>query len=380
MSGTTDSQSLSEIYGYPIPDTWVPGQSINADWLNRNIRDPQIFLTYAPLTIVERAATQSLSNGVETNITWDTEVVDTSGMFSNPSTNLVVTEPGVYALQHSVDFAANATSIRATHIAVNGNTISEIGGDASTTSDTGLVCSAITPLAAGDIITAFSYQSSGAALNIQGGTRLSARLISTTALDLTFSTTTGGSSSSTPTTPTSSKPTAPAPTKHTSTFWATWSRSYDGDGSTTWDDSKHCYQGYYSSDRGNTRSLVGFNYGSIESTLAGATRITGKFGFKVAHSYYNSGLTAVVGSHKYTSKPSSWSSSNVYQNQIRRSSCVAGKTYSVNLSDWHCWAFRTGAITGMAFGPGPSSSKTYYGYMYGGTEAAKPYVQFTYYK
>lgn len=379
MSGTTDSQDLSEIYGYPVPDTWVSGQTITADWLNRNIRDSQVFLTYAPTTIVSRESTQSIPNNSETDITFDTEITDTDDMFSNPSTDITIQRPGIYAIQHSIDFAANTTGIRATHIAINGTIVSENGGvTAPGGADTGLTCSTVVALNKGDVVTCFCFQNSGGALNISSGTRLSLRLISTAALDLTFSTD-GSSSSSTPTPPKSKPPTASAPTKHTKTYFATYSRTYDGDSTTTWDDSKHCYQGRYDSNRGNTRSLVGFNYGTIETDLAGATKMTGKFTFKVAHSYYNSGLTAVIGSHNYTSKPSTWASSHVYENQIRRSGCVAGRTYTVNLTSWQCWAFQQGVITGMAFGPGPSTSLTYYGYMYG-FESGKPSLSFTYYK
>src|SRR5690349_3446201 len=172
MSGTTGSQDLSSIYGYPVPDTWVNGQTITADWLNRNVRDPQIFAAYAPLTIVSREAAQSIPNSAETDISWDTQLVDTDGMITTPSTNITIQRPGVYILQHSVDFVPNTTGIRTTHIGVNGNEIAENGGDPSTISDTGLVCSAITALNQNDVVTAWVYQSSGAALNIQSGTRL----------------------------------------------------------------------------------------------------------------------------------------------------------------------------------------------------------------
>ena len=379
MTGTTDSQDVSSIYGYPIPDTWVADEPITADWLNRNIRDSQLFLAYSPTTIVARTANQSIANNTAVDIIYDTEIIDTDDMFTSPSTDVTIQRPGIYAIQHNAAFAANATDLRSTHISVNGVEVAETGGYASTTSTTCQGCAAVVALNEGDVISTNVFQKSGGSLNVIAETRLSLRLISTAALDLTFDPTTGGGSGSTPTPPPSTPPTTHTPTKHTAAFGATYSRSYDGDGSTTWDDSAYAYQGRYDSNRGNTRSLIGFNYGSIESTLAGATKITGTFTFKVKHAYYNSGLTAVIGSHKYTSKPSSWSSSNVYTNQIRRGSCVAGKTYTVNLTSWQCWAFQQGVITGMAFGPGPSTSRTYYGYMYGASSAPAS-LHFTYYK
>jgi hypothetical protein len=379
MTGTTDSQDVSSIYGYPVPDTWVADQAITADALNRNVRDSQLFLAYAPTCIVTRTAVQSIANNTAVNIIYDTEVIDTDNMFTLPSANVTIQSPGIYAIQHEAAFAANATDLRATHISVNGVEVAAAGGTASTTSQTHQGCSVVLALNAGDVITTNVFQFSGGALNIIAETRLSVRLISTAQLSLVFDPTTGGSTGSAPVPPRSKPPTTTAPTKFTSAFGATYSRTYNGDGSTTWDDSSYAYQGRYDSNRGNTRSLIGFNFASIESALAGATKITCYFTFKVAHAYYNSGLTAVIGSHNYASKPATWSSTHVYENQIRKGSCVAGKTYSVNLSAWHCWAFQQGVITGMAFGPGPSTSLVYYGYMYGAASAPAS-LHFTYYK
>ena len=383
MSGTTVSDNVSDIYGYPVPDTWVAGQPVQVDWLNRNIRDPQTFLAYAPTTTVYRNATVSLASGVNALTSFDTEVVDTDGMFTPPSTNLTIKRPGLYEIQTCAFFAASAAGpIRAVHFDVNGNHTFSLNSGPAPSNATALNVGGILPLNAGDVITQVCFQNSGGAINIGGDIRhrLSIRLLGTVQTDLVFDPVTKTSTSSGATAGTSVKPTAASPTKHVTSFNATYSRTYNGNGSTTWDDSAYCYQGRYDTNRDNTRSLVGFNFGSIESTLAGATKITGKFTFKVAHSYYNSGCTAVIGSHKYTSKPATWSSANVFENQMRRGSCVAGHTYTVNLSAWQCWAFRTGAITGMAFGPGPSTSRTYYGYMYGATQGGKPSLTFTYYK
>lgn len=382
MSGTTSSGNISDIYGYPVPDTWVEGQTVTVDWLNRNVRDVQKFLAYAPITTVYRNATQSLGNGANTAVTFDTEVVDVDGIFSPPSTNLTIKRPGLYEIQTVAFFASSAAgALRALHIDLNGSHTYSLNAGPSSSGTTVLNCGGILPLNQGDVITQVCFQNSGGSLNVGGDPRhrLSVRLLSTSQTDVTF--TPGAGSTSSGSTPGSSgKPTPPKPTKHTATFYATWSRTYNGNGATTWDDSKYCYQGYYSSARGNTRSLIGFNYGSIESTLAGATNITGRFGYKVAHSYYGSGLTAVMGSHNYTSKPSTWSTSRVFEDQGKKANVVAGRSYSVPLSSWQCWAWKTGNITGMAFGPGPNSNKVYYGYFYGATQGGKPYVQFTYYK
>lgn len=383
MSGTTSSGNLSDIYGYPVLDTWVNGQPITVDWLNRNIRDPQAFLAYAPTTTVQRAATQSLANGANTAVTFDTEAVDTDNLITVPSTNLTIARPGIYEVQTCAFFQpSSAGAIRALHIDLNGAHTSSINSSPSSSSNTTLTCGAVLALNKGDIITQICFQNSGGALTVGGDLRhrLTIRLLSTAATTLTFDPTTGGSTSSGATGGTSTPPTTHTPTKHVSSFSATFSRTFDGDGTITWDDSPYCYQGYYDGNRGNTRSIVGFNAASIRSTLAGATKITGTFTFKVAHSYWNSGMIAEIGTHKYASKPSTWSSANVYEEQMSKGSCAAGHTYTIALSSWMCWAFQNNVIQGMAFGPGPSTSRNYYGYSYGATQGGKPVLTFTYYK
>lgn len=382
MSGGTGSQSNSEIYGYPVPDTWVNGSNITADMLNRNIRDSQLFLAYAPVTIVYRNATQSIPNATNTTITFDTESIDMDNMFSAPSTNLTVVRPGVYGVQINNAFASsNAGAIRACHIAVNGQWIASHNDAPGNGVQTLMACSAITPLNAGDVLTMVVFQDSGAALNAGGvsaAPRIAVRMLSTAATTLTY-TPGGGSSSSGAAPPPSKPPTGPTPTKHTTTYYATWNRSFISTGAVRWDDPSTCYQGAYPGYGGNQRSLVGFNYSQIQSDLSGASRISGTFSFTPAHSYWNSGLTAIIGSHNYSAKPATWSSGNVFQNQQSKGSCAANRRYSVGLSAWQCWAFQNGTIKGMAFGPAPNTNLTYYGYMYG-TGGSRPSLTLTYYK
>jgi len=304
-------------------------------------------------------------------------------MFNGPTTNVIVQEPGIYSIQGCTFWGANSSgSIRSTHLEVNNNRIASSNVAPAVGVQTVQTVAAIAPLNTGDIISKQIFQDSGGALNTGGSTmdRMAVRMLSTSDTALTFDPATKLATSSSSTAGSSTKATAPSPTKHTATFYATWSRTYNGNGATTWDDSPYCYQGYYSSSRGNTRSLIGFNYSSIQSTLSGATNITGHFGYKVAWSYYTAGLTTVMGSHNYSAKPSTWSTANVFEDQGKKASCLRYHSYVVPLSSWQCWAWRTGNIKGMAFGPGPSTNHVYYGYMYGATQGGKPYVTFTYYK
>jgi len=370
----------------PTLDTWDAGSFVSADFLNKNVRDVQKFLAYAPLTIVMRNASQSIADSAQATITWDTEIIDTDGMFTSPSTNLVARRPGVYAIQYQMNFnTSTAGGIRSGHITINGNWVASTN-NAPADNPANQTCSALVALNTGDIITGMCFQNSGAALacgasaNPYNAPRMAVRLLSAASLDVTYS---GGAPvTSNPKPPPSKPPTGTTTSNFTKTYYATWSRTYDGDNTVTWDDSAYCFQGRYDNNRGNTRSLVGFNYGQIERDLKGATNIRVVFHFKVAHSYYNSGMTAIVGAHNYTSKPSTWNTNNVFENQKSRGSCAAGGNYSIDFgkNNWEGWAFQNGIITGMAFGPGPSTSLTYYGYSYGATQGGKPYLVISYTK
>lgn len=382
---------MTDLVPSPSLDTWTSNQLVTADWLNRNVRDVQKFLAYAPLTIVTRNASQTIPTNTQATIIFDTEAIDVDNMFEAPSSDLVVRRPGVYAIQFQNHLTPNTTGMRSGHIALNGQWVGSSNNGSANGGATMLNCSAIVACTTGDVITGMVWQNSGGSLTTGSATfhapRMAVRLISVAEVDIDYISVQGSDDPDNPNppdpivnppAPPPSQPPASTPTQHTKTFYATWSRSFDGDLGTTWDDSKHCYQGYEAQYRGMTRSLVGFDYGSIQSTLKDSTNISVVFGYKVLHTWYNSGGTIVVGASRYTSKPSTWSSAR-YWKLLSKSGCVAGKSYTVTLPSGTGDKFRTGEYLGMAFGPAPNTSLIYYGYMAGALET-KPYLKFTYWK
>lgn len=173
----------------------------------------------------------------------------------------------------------------------------------------------------------------------------------------------------------------PPVSSHTSKFLATWSGSYDGDnGARAGGDGNLCYQGYVSSTHGNQRSLVGFDYSAIQSALSGATVTSCKLTFKVDHAYWNDGATVRIGTHNYTSEPSTWNGTNVTEARISKASCKSGVTYTVDLGTGIGGEFKSGSSRGISFGPAPSNSYDYYCYIYGNSFSAEPYLTITYTK
>jgi len=155
------------------------------------------------------------------------------------------------------------------------------------------------------------------------------------------------------------------PVPGSKTFNAVTGRSFGASGSTHSD--SQMYQGYYSSTWGNNRSAIMFDYTAIQTALTGKT-ITGcSIKFKTQFSYYNAGLTAVVGTHNTasTSRPANWDAVvGEKTNRVRKSGCAAGETTTLSLGTAIGNEFKAGTAKGIVFGPGPSTSKDYYGYHY----------------
>jgi hypothetical protein len=164
----------------------------------------------------------------------------------------------------------------------------------------------------------------------------------------------------------------------TRSYSSTWTRSYQGDGDLrlTNDD---IYQGQYSGTNGNQRSLIGFNDDQIRADLSGATIKKVELTLDNTHFYNNSGGTAVIGTHDYGSAAGSWSDSRV--NQSRSTfSWAKGAKKTVTLSNSYGTDFKSGNATGIALGPGDSTSLTYYGYFAGQNSSNKPVLKITYEK
>jgi hypothetical protein len=165
---------------------------------------------------------------------------------------------------------------------------------------------------------------------------------------------------------------------YTKTYTSTWTRSYQGDGSLRISNGD-IYQGQYSSTNGNQRSLIGFDDDTIRADLSGATITKVEIRLDNTHFYNNSGGTAVLGTHDYGSAPSTWSGSRV--NESRENETWAkGALKWVTVSNSFGTDFKSGAATGLALGPGDSTSLTYYGYFVGQNGTNKPQLRITYTK
>jgi len=78
-----------------------------------------------PICIARRNAAQSIANNTETSVSFDTEDVDTDGMFAPTSTNITIQTDGVYLLTGVVRLAATVDGLLVCRIKVGGTTYAE---------------------------------------------------------------------------------------------------------------------------------------------------------------------------------------------------------------------------------------------------------------
>lgn len=184
--------------------------------------------------------------------------------------------------------------------------------------------------------------------------------------------------------PPAPKPTPTTPTyttkQYVKTYYATWSRTYEGNNATTWDDNALMYQGYWSDGRGNTKSLAGFNWSAIKADLSGATIVSCKVTFQNEESYSFGGSTILVGTHNYSSKPSTWNGANVVERRKSLKHTYGQKTVVVDLGTTIGNEFKAGTTRGIAVGPPSSTDRYYYSKYRGATQSGKPYLTITYTK
>lgn len=126
-----------------------------------------------PICRVSRVASLSVNNAADTDITFDTEDIDTDGMFTASSTTITVQTAGIYLCTANVQWAANNTGIRLLYITRNAAANTYAGVQAcsmvapGTASFNGLQsCSVVVSCSVNDTIKMLVYQNSGGALSV----------------------------------------------------------------------------------------------------------------------------------------------------------------------------------------------------------------------
>lgn len=131
----------------------------------------------ASMARVYHSTTQAATNGAPLILAFDSESYDTDEMHSpSPADNsrLTIRTAGVYLLTAQVDFASNATGVRAAYIVVGGTL--QVGGlaSAAVAIDQPVTATAQVELAADDYVEVMALQTSGGSLNVLASSSFSA--------------------------------------------------------------------------------------------------------------------------------------------------------------------------------------------------------------
>ncbi len=118
-----------------------------------------------------KTASQSVTSSTYTNITWDSELIDTSSFHDNVTNNQRITVPtaGYYKFFIQLEYAANGTGERDIFYLLNatsGSGTIVYKGPGSSVDNFSHQTTFILNLAANDFVIAQTYQTSGGALNI----------------------------------------------------------------------------------------------------------------------------------------------------------------------------------------------------------------------
>lgn len=159
----------------PAPRTWVAGEIVTAAYMNNTIRDVENFLLAPPVCFVLHTTGQSIATGSSfTSITFDSEVVDNSGMHSTVSntSRLTAVYPGYYDTGGGVAFAGAATGRRMNNWRVNGSDMagSAAGQPATTLTVANAARSIQVYLNVGDYLEEGAQQDSGGPVSLFVGT------------------------------------------------------------------------------------------------------------------------------------------------------------------------------------------------------------------
>jgi hypothetical protein len=174
-------------------------------------------------------------------------------------------------------------------------------------------------------------------------------------------------------------PKPPVVTTYKRTYYATWSRSYNGANGTRFDDPDTMYQGSVGDSNGNQKSLVGFNWAAISADLKGASVTGMTISLYALYWWSYSSGTGYAGTHTYTSKPSTYSSGSVLERRWRVAGWPRNAWRTINVGSGTGVQFQKGQAKGVSVGWGNNDNETY-GWFAGARMSQRPFITITYKK
>lgn len=167
---------------------------------------------------------------------------------------------------------------------------------------------------------------------------------------------------------------------YTKNYYATWSGSYRSNGDYSSSHGVTMVQGNSGDGyMGDARSLCGFDYNQIMRDTNGSTIKECYITLYANHWWWNDGGTARIGTHNYTGRPGSWSTSRVVEQRITSSNWPKPGKRRVSLGTTIGNEFKSGASKGIALGP-TNGDKRQYGRFNGNGQSNEPMLTIVYVK
>lgn len=154
---------------FAAPSNLAPGIAASTGVATTIPHSDHVHAVVVPLCRVYNSANESLTSGVDTAITYDSERFDNDTMHDTASntSRLVAKTAGKYLMTACVRFAANATGQRSAAFRLNGSTylVSNLANAAAAgVTDVNVTC--VYDMAINDYVEVIANQSSGGALNV----------------------------------------------------------------------------------------------------------------------------------------------------------------------------------------------------------------------
>lgn len=135
-----------------------------------------------PRVRLSHSTTQSLADGTDTAVAFNTEATDTAGTHDNATNNSRITVPtgesGTWLFTAAVEFAANATGQRKLMVRFDGSAvIGFVAVQATSAGVTRLSVSVMVTIGAGQYAEVLASQNSGGALNLAADRHFAAQRI-----------------------------------------------------------------------------------------------------------------------------------------------------------------------------------------------------------
>ena len=151
---------------FATPRTWASTDALTAALLNQELRDQMLAITAPPMCIAYQNVAQTLTTATPANVTWDAEVIDSTGaMHDNVTNNTRITVPlaGLYLITGQVTFTGNASGVRSIYVQKNGATVIQRNsvGSPSAGVHTTIPFSVMAQLAVNDSVEVNATQNSG---------------------------------------------------------------------------------------------------------------------------------------------------------------------------------------------------------------------------